>query len=436
MKVTIIGLGFVGLSLACFLANKGIKVIGIDSDVNKAKMIKNSIPPFHEPKLKNYQKKALENGLKIKTEIDESVLKSDFVFVTVGTPTDKNGKIVLKYVNSVIDELGKLMKTKKIILKIVLKSTVIPGTANNLKMRLKKKYNLIEGKHYHLLTNPEFLKEGSAIDDTINPHLIVIGGNKAKITNSLVEFYKKVYPNYKNFLVTNNSNSELIKYANNAFLATKISFINSIANLCQKIEGANIDLIAKAIGTDPRIGNQFLNAGPGYGGSCFPKDVQALINFSKNIGYVPQLLTAVHKTNYLQKDIILEMIEQNLKKLKNKKIVIFGLSFKENTDDVRESVSIKIIKSLLEKNCKITVSDPKAIENTKKIFHDKISYLLDPIKAIPNSDCIVVLTPWKLYANIPQTEFLKMKNPLIIDTRRMLGITNKKINYISLGIGK
>jgi len=199
MKVTVIGLGFVGLSLSCFLACKKVNVTGIDTDLEKCELISNSIPPFHEPKLKNYQKNALENGLKIKTEIDESVLKSDFIFITVGTPTGKNGKIILKYVYSVIDELGKLIKTKKKILKIVLKSTVVPGTANNLKMRLKKKYNLIEGKHYHLLTNPEFLKEGSAINDTINPHLIVIGGNKVKITNSLLGFYKKSIPKLQEF---------------------------------------------------------------------------------------------------------------------------------------------------------------------------------------------------------------------------------------------
>lgn len=435
-KVSVIGLGFVGLSLSSFLASKDIHVIGVDYDKVKISKIISSIPPFYEPKLEYLLKTALKKSFELTDKITSQVVESDFIFICVGTPMKNNGSINLKYIKSSILELGEKLSKSKSKPIIVIKSTVVPNTSEDLVKPLLESLELKESKNFELLSNPEFLREGFAIEDTLNPHAIVIGGKNTLISEKLKKLYLRVYPKYKNFVLTNNSTAELIKYANNSFLATKISFINSIANICQKIPGTNIDDISKAIGLDPRISSQFLKAGPGYGGSCFPKDIQALISFSKNLGYVPQLLTAVHKTNDLQKDVILDIIENNLKTLKNKSIVIFGLAFKENTDDIRESVSIKLIKSLLEKNCKITVSDPKAIENTKKIFGDKISYSSNPINSIPGSDCIVILTPWRDYSLISQSQFLKMKNPLIIDTRRMLNITNKKINYISLGIGK
>lgn len=434
-KVSVIGMGFVGLSFSSFLASKNIHVTGIDSDKEKILKISKGVPPFFEPKLKNLLKIGLKKSFQLTNHINTAVIESDFIFICVGTPMKKDGSINLKFIKASIKELGKKLlesKTKPI---IVIKSTVIPNTSEQFICPLLNSQGLKESKHFELLNNPEFLREGFAIDDTINPHAIVIGGKNSDIVKKLKKFYLTVYPNYKNFVETNNTTAELIKYANNSFLATKISFINSIANICQKLPGTNVDDISKAIGLDPRIGNQFLKAGPGYGGSCFPKDVQALINFSKNIGYDPKLFVQVQKTNQLQKDMILEIIKQHLKTFKNKKIGILGLAFKENTDDIRESVSIKLIQALLEKNCKLSVSDPKAIPNTKKIFGNKISYSIEPLNVIHNADCVLVLTPWKLYRKIPQIEFTRMKNPLVIDTRRILNITKKKVNYISLGVG-
>jgi len=434
-KVSVIGLGYVGLSLATFLATKRISVTGVDLNEGKIKMIKRGKPPFFEPNLELYLKKSLKNGLKLQNSIDENVVRSKFIFITVGTPTDSHEKIVLDYLFSAIESIAKLLSNSKNLPIIIIKSTVIPGTAKKIIQKMKK-YRLIESKDFHLISNPEFLREGSAMRDTIHPHLIVIGGSNKKSLNSLEKFYKKIHPSQSRFLLTNNSTAELIKYANNAFLATKISFINSIANLCQKIAGVDVDAIASAIGMDPRIGNQFLNAGPGYGGSCFPKDLQALISFSKEIGSDPILFSAVKNTNEHQIEVILETIQKKIPSLVSKKISILGLAFKENTDDIRESVSIKLIKRLLKEGCKISVHDPMAIENTRKIFKEKISYQTDISKAFEGMDCVIILTPWKEYQKISKNQFRKMKSPLVIDTRRILKMNYKDIDYVGLGIGK
>jgi len=274
------------------------------------------------------------------------------------------------------------------------------------------------------------------MQDTITPHSIVIGGSNNVGIKKLTNLYNTTYKKKQKIIQTNNITAEVIKYANNAFLATKISFINSIANICQKLPGTNIDKVAEIIGMDPRVGNLFLNAGPGYGGSCFPKDVQALINFSKNIGYSPILLDAVKSTNTLQVNTVMDLIKENLKNLKNKKISILGLSFKENTDDIRESRSVKLIDLLLKHDCNIFVHDPKALNNVKSVFKNKIKYTESLKESLINSDCAVIMTPWQQYKKLKEKDFLTMRHPMIVDTRRMVNIENKKINYIGLGIGQ
>ena len=236
-------------------------------------------------------------------------------------------------------------------------------------------------------------------------------------------------------IITNHLNAELIKYANNSFLATKISFINQLANICQKLPNANVDIIANAIGLDPRIGNLFLNAGPGFGGSCLPKDLNALINFSSKIGYKNSFLTEVRSTNLKQSKKILELLKLNLGSLKNKKITILGVSFKENSDDVRESIAIKLINLLLQNNVKINAHDPKALPNLKKIFHEKIKYFNSVSKSLATSDCAIILTSWKEYKNLNSSSFIGMKQKNLIDTRRILSDKKLKLNYVATGIG-
>ena len=434
-KVTIIGLGYVGLSLAVFLGTK-VSVIGVDSNIEKIRALRKGSPYFYESKLEYYLKKSINNGLNLEHNITDKVLSSDFIFVTVGTPINEKNKIDLKNIKDVIQSISENLSKVKKHPSIIIKSTVIPGTTDKVIKPILEKYDLKESIDFDLLSNPEFLKEGSAMNDTICPHVIVIGGSNKKAIKKLINFYDFIYPKKQNFIQTNVITAEVIKYANNSFLATKLSFINSIANICQRLPGTNVDQIARVIGMDPRIGSQFLKAGPGYGGSCFPKDLQALISFANSVGYNPILLDAVKNTNSNQLITVMNLIKNNVGKLEGKKISILGLAFKENTDDIRESISINLINSLLKQKCKIFVHDPKALKNTHAIFKDQIRYTEQIKDNLKNSDCAIIMTPWEEYKKLTEKDFLKMKKALIIDTRRILKINSKKIRHISLVIGK
>jgi len=289
-----------------------------------------------------------------------------------------------------------------------------------------------------LCMNPEFLKEGSAVDDMLSPQLIVIGTEDEKTKTIMRQLYEKMYEyNLPTILDTNITNAELIKYANNAFLATKISFINTIANICNKLEGADVEIIAKAMGYDPRIGPLFLKAGPGFGGSCLPKDVSGFLNFSSALGYNPVLLESTQKVNNEQPLVILKMIHKNVGDLTGKTISVLGLSFKKNTDDIRESVSIKIVSGLLDKKAKIRVHDPMAIENFRKKFDNKITYSNNVINCLKDTDCCVILTDWDDYKKLTENDFKKhMKNPCVIDARRVFNPKKMhSINFTAIGYG-
>jgi len=431
MKIGIIGAGFVGLSFAVVLAQKDFHVILIDKDVRKIKKIKENEPPFFEPKLSSYLSKSLKM---IESSSNFELLKKcDIIFITVGTPIGKNGMIDLNNVIQVGKEIGKKVLQSNSKPVIVLKSTVIPGTSQKILKVIENSWNKV-GKGFSLVTNLEFLREGKAIEDTKNPHILVIGGKDGIANKKVVNFYQNVYKQKIPIFLTNHETAELIKYANNSFLATKISFINQMANICENIPSASVDDIAKAIGIDPRIGKRFLNAGPGYGGSCLPKDLQALISYSEKLGELPSLLKAVQKTNDYQVSKIFNLVKKNLNGLNKKKISILGLSFKENSDDIRESVSIKLIKKLIHEKLNVMVHDPMAIQNTMKIFGDKILYSNVIDEVISNSDCLIIMTPWNEYKKLNSTNFQKMKNKLIIDTRRLF--KNRKIEgkYFAVGM--
>jgi UDPglucose 6-dehydrogenase len=247
-------------------------------------------------------------------------------------------------------------------------------------------------------------------------------------------FFSELHPKVP-IIITNHQTAEMIKYANNSFLATKISFINQLSNICQKVSGANIDDIAKTIGLDPRIGKLFLSAGPGYGGSCLPKDMKALINFADDIGIKPTFLNEVEKTNQKQITNIIYLIEKKIGSINKKRITVLGTSFKPETDDIRDSMSIKLIKKLLEKGAKVTVHDPKAIENTKKMFSDKIEYGKSIIESLTKSQCVIIMTQWKEYSKITNNTIRKMDKRIIIDSRRVLAEKNIDADYEAIGIG-
>jgi len=432
MKIGVIGLGFVGLSLAAVLGSKGYHVLGVDSNEKKIAMIKSGIVPFYEPKLPQIVSKALKRTFTVSSDIKEVIENCNIIFVTVGTPLSPKGKIDLTNIRKVSKKIGEFLRNTANRPTIIIKSTVIPGTTQDIiKPIIEKSSKKREGMNFNLLTNPEFLKEGHAIEDTLKPHIIVVGGNDKK--EHLKKFYKSLYKKKIPYITTNSQTAELIKYANNSFLATKISFINQIANICESIEGANVDDVAKAIGHDPRIGNLFLKAGPGYGGSCLPKDLQALIAFSEKIGQKSFLLKGVQKTNINQVIRLTNFI--NGVTSKNKKITILGLSFKEDSDDIRESVSIKLIKNLLKNKYKISVHDPKALENTREIFGNKISYAKTISDALRGSYCAIIMTPWVQYRKLKNKDISLMKNKKIIDTRRILDKSNLKIKYYAVGKG-
>ena len=433
MKIGIIGLGFVGLTLTSFLGSKGHKIIAIDSDESKLKKISNGKIPFYEQGLEKLLKKSLKHNISFSLDVNDAVNNCKIIFVTVGTPQKKNGKIDLTMIKSVFQQIGKNLKNVRNDPVIVIKSTILPETTQKMIRILEQKSKKKNGKDFGVINNPEFLQETQAVRDTQKPHIIVIGGKKDKFFSRLKNLYKKLHPKIP-IIETNSQTSELIKYANNSFLATKISFINQIASICESIPNANVDDVAKSIGLDPRIGSLFLNAGPGYGGSCLPKDVKALINFSKNLGIEPKLLQAVENVNLNQIRGVISNIKKELGKISKKKITILGLAFKPNTDDIRDSIAIKLIKYLLKEDALIRVHDPKALENTKKIFKEKIEYFNSIKDALKKSECVIIVTPWNEYKLLSENDFKTMRKKVVIDTRRILkNIQN--INYHPLGIG-
>tara|TARA_Y100000590_G_C15742619_1_gene1020818 strand:- start:4403 stop:5710 length:1308 start_codon:yes stop_codon:yes gene_type:complete len=435
MKVGIVGLGFVGLSLASVLSAKGYSTIGIDIDIKKCKQITDGKSPFFEPNLEKTLRQGLKKKLKISDEY--SLVKDcDFVFVTVGTPQSSDGSIDLSMIKKSVKEIGKTMYQNEKNQIILIKSTVTPGTMKNVVLPiLEKNSKKKAGKDFGLISNPEFLQETNAIKDTKFPHTVVLGGYDTKYMKKARIFFSKLHPNTP-IIITNHQTAEMVKYANNSFLATKISFINQLSNICQNIPEANIDDVAKTIGLDPRIGKLFLNAGPGYGGSCLPKDMKALINFASDVGVKPVLLNAVEEINENQLEQIVKLVKKKLKNVASKNITIMGTAFKPNTDDVRDSLSIGLIRKFLKMNAKITVFDPRAIDNTKKIFGKKIIYKNSASKALEKSECAIFMTYWREFEKIDNKTIKHMKRKLIIDCRRIFAEKNMGEEYFALGIGQ
>ena len=435
MNIAVVGLGFVGLTLSSVLASKNNNVIGIDTDNQKCLEIRNGILPLFEPDLE----KTLRIGLKKKLTVSNnfSLIKNcDMIFVTVGTPQKPNGAIELSMIKKATASIGQIVRKSKKNPIIFIKSTVVPGTTQNVILPiLEKKSGKKADRDFGVILNPEFLQESNAIRDTKYPHTIVLGGKQSKYMKKAKIFFSKMHPNVP-IVITNFQTAEMIKYANNSFLATKISFINQLSNICQNIPGTNIDDISKTIGLDPRIGKLFLNAGPGYGGSCLPKDMSALINFAGKIGVKPILLNAVEKINHEQINNIVSLMKKILGNITSKRITILGTAFKPNTDDVRDSKSIELIKKLLKNKAKITIHDPKAIESTKKIFGAKILYAKSITDALNKSQCGVIMTHWKQYDTLNNNSIKHMNKKIIVDCRRVLAKKELDAEYYAIGIGK
>jgi len=442
-KISVIGAGYVGLCAAVGFASRGYSVVACDVDEEKIEKLNKGIPPFHEPGLQEKLSESIETGnLKgVVGQIDKVILDTDLTFVAVGTPSKPDGSIDLKYIESAACNIGKALKQKSSYHVTIIKSTVVPGTTQNIvKPILEKESKKAAGDGFGLCMNPEFLRQGSAFQDTINADRVVIGSLDKRSGDVLEDVYKGFYSSYVPTIIrTSLSTAELIKYASNSMLATKISFINTIANICEKIPGADVKVVATAMGLDKRIGPLFLDAGLGYGGSCFPKDVKALIACSKSLGYTPELLDSVEQVNKTQPFKAVEFCREQLGLLEGKKIAILGLAFKPDTDDMREARVIPIINQLLKEGAKVVAYDPVAITIAKTIFNDKITYTSSALKCIKDADACIIVTEWDEFKKLTPQDFTKnMKQPILIDGRRIFNPETFKttMKFVALGLGK
>ncbi|MCG6186899.1 UDP-glucose dehydrogenase family protein [Maribellus maritimus] len=436
MKISVVGTGYVGLVSGTCFAETGVNVTCVDINERKIEMLKEGHIPIYEPGLEDIYKKNVEKGrLMFTTNLEESLKDSDAVFIAVGTPPDEDGSADLKYVIGVAREIGRTMDHYMV---IVTKSTVPVGTSVKVKNAvLEELEKRGEEVPFDVASNPEFLKEGSAVDDFLKPDRIVIGTESEKAQKVMKRLYKPFLLNGHPILFMDITSSEMTKYAANSMLATKISFINDIANLCE-IVGADVDSVRKGIGSDVRIGTKFIYPGTGYGGSCFPKDVQALIRTADENGYSLEILKAVESVNYRQKEILYGKIKRHFNgDLKGKKFAVWGLAFKPKTDDMREAPSLVIIDKLLEDGAKVIAYDPVASEEGKRILGDRIEFAKDEYDACIDSDALVLVTEWPEF-RLPNFRVLQklLKNNLIFDGRNIYDpeeLNEMEFTYYAIG---
>jgi UDPglucose 6-dehydrogenase len=420
MDISVIGTGYVGLVNGACLAHYSNKVTCIDIDERKISSMNNGIIPIYEPNLDTMISDAASKKNLFFSSNYEDIKDSDIVFIAVGTPQDEDGSADLKYVLAAARELAKHIKDNCI---VVVKSTVPVGTCNLVKQCVTDELKAIGREiKFHIASNPEFLKEGSAIDDCLYPDRIVIGTEDVHTQLELMELYRPwSFKNTKlQILSTDIKSSEMIKYTSNAMLATRISFINEIANLCEKV-GANIEDVSKGVGMDSRIGDKFLKPGCGYGGSCFPKDVKALIKIGEEHGEQMYILNSVEEVNYFQKRLMFRKLWNHFNGNLNKKtIAILGLAFKPNTDDMREATSLVLIDMLLQEGCNVKVYDPIAMKRCKEILGDKVQYCEGVYQCILGADATLLVTEWDEFKNIPLSDIKRyMNGNVLIDGRNV-----------------
>jgi UDPglucose 6-dehydrogenase len=436
MNISIVGTGYVGLVSGACLAETGAVVNCIDVNQAKIDSLNNGIMPIYEPGLEDIVKRnVLKERLFFKTRLADVVNESDAIFIAVGTPPDEDGSADLKYVIGVAREIGQHLENYTV---VVTKSTVPVGTAKKVKAAIQEELDKrgvnIE---FDVASNPEFLKEGNAVDDFLKPDRIVVGVETERAEKVLSRLYKPFLLNGHPMIFMDITSSEMTKYAANSMLATKISFINDIANLCE-IVGADINLVRKGIGSDSRIGNKFLYPGVGYGGSCFPKDVQALIKTAKDFDYDLQVLQAVESVNKFQKTVLYNKIYNYFDgELAGKTVAIWGLSFKPETDDMREAPSLVLIEKLLDKGVTVNVYDPIAMHEAKRTLGDKVKYCKDMNEALIGVDALAVVTEWSEF-RLPNFKVMAklMNAKVVFDGRNILDVEQMIENgfkYFSIG---
>ena len=432
MNIAVVGTGYVGLVTGTCLAETGNTVICVDINEDKVNKMKNGEVPIYEPHLDVIFHRNIKAGrLKFTTNLEEAIEKASIIFLALPTPPGEDGSADLSYILGVSADLGKLLKEYKV---IVDKSTVPVGTAEKVHEAIAKHYS----GEFDVVSNPEFLREGFAVDDFLKPDRVVVGTRSVKARQLMEELYKPYVRSGNPILFMDERSAELTKYAANAFLATKITFMNEIANLCEKL-GADVDMIRIGIGSDDRIGKRFLFPGIGYGGSCFPKDVQALSKSAGDVDYNFKILDAVMDVNEKQKTIIVPKINQYFNNdLKGKHFAVWGLAFKPDTDDIREAPALYIIDELLKAGATVATHDPEGMTNVKKQIGDVINYCEDPYDALQNADALIICTEWSLFRT-PDFDKVSacLKNKVIFDGRNLYSIDQmKKLGYYYSSIGR
>lgn len=440
MKISIVGTGYVGLVTGTCFSEMGNKVYCIDNDKQKIEKLRNGEIPIYEPGLQEMVKRNYEEGqLNFTTDIKEGLENTNICFIAVGTPMDEDGSADLHYVLEVAKDIGKYMIHDMI---IVDKSTVPVGTAEKVKLNVQEQLDLRNVSfNFKVVSNPEFLKEGSAIEDCMRPDRIVIGVEDDKTKDIMKQLYAPFIRNRDRFIIMDIKSAEMTKYASNAMLATRISFMNEMANICERV-GADVNMVRLGMGSDNRIGYSFLYSGCGYGGSCFPKDVQALIKTARDNGYTAKILENVEKVNKEQKMVLVNKIVNKFgEDLSNLKFALWGLSFKPGTDDMRQATSIVLINELTSRGAKIKAYDPKAIDVAKQIFSENqnIEYKNSKYSVLDDTDALILVTEWKEFRSPDFDEIKKrMKNKIIFDGRNQYDEDKLKefeFEYYQIGKG-
>ncbi|MCB9201811.1 MAG: UDP-glucose/GDP-mannose dehydrogenase family protein [Flavobacteriales bacterium] len=430
MNIAIVGTGYVGLVTGTCLADFGNHVYCVDIDAQKVENMKNGIVPIYEPGLEEVFHRNIKSGrLHFTTNIDEVLENCTVIFLALPTPPGEDGSADLSYVLGVASDIATKMKEYKI---IVNKSTVPVGTADKVNNLVAEKTTI----PFDVVSNPEFLREGYAVSDFMKPSRVIIGSSSDKAIDVMKKIYKPLTDIGIPILTMDEKSSELTKYAANSFLATKISFMNEVANYCELV-GANVDDVRLGMGSDDRIGKRFLYAGIGYGGSCFPKDVKALVKSGKQENYRFKILESVEEVNHTQKTILVPEVKNYLGDLKGKKIALWGLAFKENTDDIREASSLEVIDELTKLGAEVVAYDPVASQNVQKVIGDKIKYAEGMYEALDGADVLIIATEWAEFRN-PEFDIIeeKLKNKAIFDGRNLYELSelkNKGFYYKSIG---
>ncbi len=431
MKISVIGTGYVGLVTGTCLAETGNEVVCVDIDKAKVEKMRNGIVPIYEPHLDVlFERNIKANRLKFTTSLEEGLDHGDIIFLALPTPEDEDGSADLSYVLNVSEEIGKKIRQYKV---IVDKSTVPVGTAEKVHAVIAKNASC----EFDVVSNPEFLREGFAVDDFLKPERIVVGSSSERATALMKKLYAPFVRSGNPIIVMDEKSAELTKYAANSFLATKITFMNEIANYCEKV-GADVDMVRAGMGTDSRIGKRFLFPGIGYGGSCFPKDVKALQKAGKEKNYDFKILNSVIEINSVQKTILLPKMEKYFNNnLNGKTIAIWGLAFKPETDDIREAPSIDMMHALLDKGAKLQVFDPEAMPNIEKQFGNTLTYSESMYAALDGADALLICTEWSIFRTPDYNKLKKLlKSPVVFDGRNLYNTSDMEtegFTYVSVG---